>query len=253
MADSKERFSNRVDKYVQYRPGYPEAAIDYLYGEVGFRPDSDIADIGAGTGIFSGLLVERGSRVVAVEPNAAMRRAAEEALGGEPGFRAWDGSAEATGLPDASVDFIACAQAFHWFDRSAAHSEFRRILKPGGRAALVWNVRLLEGVPFLEAYERLLQTYGTDYAKVRHHHVSNESELAPFFKDGAIRVGRFANAQLFGFDGLRGRLESSSYCPLPGDARYEELMAELRRLFDAYQENGTVAFEYETKVYWGEL
>lgn len=116
--DSKERFTDRVDAYVKYRPTYPKEAIDYLYDTVGFRPLSEVADVGAGTGIFSKLLVERGSRVTAVEPNRAMREAAERTLGGEPNFRAVPGAAEATGLADRSVDFIVCAQSFHWFDRS---------------------------------------------------------------------------------------------------------------------------------------
>ena len=250
--DSKKRFSDRVDAYVKYRPGYPKEALDYLYGTVGLRADSEIADIGAGTGIFAKLLLERGSRVVAVEPNEAMRAASVESLGSRPNFRAAAGSAEETGLPDRSVDFIVCAQSFHWFDRTAARTEFRRILRPGGKAVLIWNSRLTHGTPFREEYDRLLRTFGTDYTKVHHKNISKE-ELRAFFRDGAMREARFENSQDFDFEGLKGRLLSSSYIPLPGHPNYEPMISELQRIFDRHHRNGIVRVEYETEIYWGEV
>lgn len=248
-----ERFSNRVDTYVKYRPSYPKDAIDYLYDIVGLRPGSKVADIGAGTGIFSRLLVERGSYVTAVEPNKEMREAAENALlGGEPNFHAVSGSAEATTLPDCSFDFIVCAQAFHWFDRSATQTEFRRVLKSNGKAILIWNSRLTHGTPFLEEYERLLHTFGTDYAKISHKNISQET-LASFFKEGGLQEARFTNRQVFDFEGLSGRLLSSSYIPVLGHPSYEPMMAELRNLFNRNEQDGKVFFDYETEVFWGEV
>jgi len=252
MSDSKERFSNRVEDYVKYRPGYPREAIDDLYESTGLTPSSEIADVGAGTGIFSRLLLERGSRVTAVEPNLAMRKAAEEALGGDPNFRAVPGSAEATGLGDASVDLIVCAQSFHWFDQAAAKVEFRRILKPGRQAALIWNSRLTSGTPFLEQYEQLLHRFGTDYAKVNHRNVSHKA-LIGFFKEGTMREKRYRNRQIFDFEGLRGRLLSSSYSPVPEEPNHEPMLRELRALFDRTQQDGRVFFDYETEVYAGEV
>ncbi|RNB86986.1 class I SAM-dependent methyltransferase [Brevibacillus fluminis] len=250
--DSKERFSNRVDTYVKYRPTYPQESIDYLYNAIGLRPESEIADIGAGTGIFSKLLIERGSRVIAVEPNQAMRDAAVDMLVDEPGFRVVSGSAEATGLADSSVDFIVCAQAFHWFDRQAAQAEFRRILKPGGKAILIWNSRLTHGTPFREGYDKLLHTFGTDYEKVGHKNISSET-IRAFFKDGEMGEARFTNSQSFDFAGLSGRLLSSSYSPTPGHPNFEPMMAELRNLYEANQQDGLVSFDYETEVFWGEV
>ncbi|WP_127588458.1 class I SAM-dependent methyltransferase [Paenibacillus koleovorans] len=253
--NSKERFSNRVDNYVKFRPSYPQEAISYLYDTVGFRPESVIADVGAGTGIFSALLLERGSAVVAVEPNVAMREAAVERLGGERysgRYRAVEGAAETTGLPAASVDFIVCAQAFHWFERTATQAEFRRILKPGGRVALVWNSRLTEGSEFLSEYDRLLQQYGSDYNEVKHTNITVES-LQGFFASGELQVERFPYSQKFDFEGLQGRLLSSSYCPTPGEPNYEPLMAELTALFDRTQEDGVVSFDYRTEVFWGNV
>lgn len=249
---NKERFSNRVDKYVKYRPSYPTEAIDYLYSTVGLQEGSEIADIGAGTGIFSRLLLERGSHVTAVEPNQAMREAAEKALGANSNFRTVPEAAEDTKLPDHSVDFIVCAQAFHWFDYAAAQAEFRRILKPGGKVVLIWNTRITKGTPFLEDYERLLHTFGNDYATVNHRNISRE-KLVSFFKEGILQEGTFMNRQVFDYDGLSGRLLSSSYIPVHGHPSYEPMMAALRDMFDRNEQGGTVFFDYETEVFWGEV
>ncbi|GAB6991050.1 class I SAM-dependent methyltransferase [Paenibacillus pini] len=250
--NNKERFTDRVESYVKYRPSYPEEAIDYLYDIIGLHSNGLVADIGAGTGIFSELLLERGSLVTAVEPNQEMREAAEKKLEGKTGFRAVSGSAEVTGLPDQSIDFIVCAQAFHWFNRSAAQAEFKRILKPGGKVVLLWNSRLTKGTPFREEYEQLLQTFGTDYQQVNHKNISDDI-LDSFFKGGNMQEARFMNQQVFDFEGLSGRLQSSSYSPVSGDPRYETMMNELRNLFERNKEDDKVFFEYETEVYWGEV
>lgn len=247
-----ERFTNRVDSYLKYRPSYPQEAIDYLYDYIGLRQNSKIADIGSGTGSLSKLLLERGSEVIAVEPNQAMREAAEQRLSSHPGFQSRSGSAEATGLPDYSVEFIVCAQAFHWFDRAAAQTEFRRILQPGGKVILLWNSRLTHGTSFREEYDQLLRTYGTDYEQVNHKNIS-PAMLRSFFKENTMHKNQFEMTQEFDFEGLSGRLLSSSYCPVPGHPNYNPMMAELQNIFDRHNQDGTVPFEYETEIYWGEV
>jgi SAM-dependent methyltransferase len=179
-----------------------------------------------------------------------MRNASLKQLGGFGHFQSSQGSAEATGLADASVDFIVCAQAFHWFDRGRAKTEFRRILKPGGKAALIWNSRCPEGSLFLELYEKLLQKYGTDYAKINHKNIQLE-DLQAFFDHHGLQTARFTNNQLFDFDGLSGRMLSSSYIPASGDPQFEPMMKELRNIFDRTQVDGAVTMEYETEVFWG--
>jgi ubiquinone/menaquinone biosynthesis C-methylase UbiE len=250
--DNKTRFTNRVDAYVKYRPSYPKDAIDYLYDTVGFKPESEVADIGAGTGIFSKLILERGSHVTAVEPNQAMREAAEKMLIGKSRYRSVTGSAEATQLQSHSVDFIVTAQAFHWFDQAAAQIEFRRILRKRGKAVLIWNSRLRKGSSFLEEYEQLLNKFGTDYAKVNHSNISKEA-LVAFYKEGEMKEARFKFSQEVDFEGLSGRLLSSSYIPVLGHPSHEPMMAELRSLFERNSQDGKVIIDYETEVFWGEV
>ena len=161
MPKPTERFSDRVDAYVKYRPDYPRAVLELLQTECGLTPRSAVADIGSGTGKLSELFLRNGNSVYGVEPNPEMRLAGENLLSSYPGFVSVAGSAEATTLPDQSADFITAGQAFHWFDQKLARQGFERILKPDGLVVLVWNERLTD-TSFLEAYEMLTQTYATD-------------------------------------------------------------------------------------------
>jgi SAM-dependent methyltransferase len=250
--DNKLRFSNRVDNYVRYRPGYPAAALDFLYSEIGLSGASIVADVGAGTGIFTRLLLERGTEVYAVEPNREMRLAAESVLSSCKVFHSVDGSAEETTLSDGSMDFVVSAQAFHWFDIPATKKEFERILKPSGQAVLIWNRRLSDTGRFASEYELLLRTYGRDYATVNHTNLGKE-QFSAFFLEGEYRLRSFDYQQIFDWEGLKGRLLSSSYCPLPGEEAYEALLMALQSLFTEAQKDGTIAFDYSTDVYYGQV
>ena len=151
MTDSTTYFSGRVESYVRYRPSYPPAIIDLLVEDCGLSRDWIVADIGSGPGNLTRLFLDYGARVYAVEPNQEMREAGERLLGALPGFTSVDGTAEATGLPEASVDLVTAGQAFHWFDSQRAGTEFRRILRPPQWVALVWNERRNGSSPFLTA------------------------------------------------------------------------------------------------------
>lgn len=250
-ADPTGRFTDRVADYVRYRPGYPDELLRCLCDDVGLSAETTVADVGSGTGISSAFLLRSGCTVIGVEPNDAMRHAAEQQLAGEPRFRSVIGSAEATRLPDGSVDLVVAGQAFHWFDRRAARAEFARILRPDGSVTLFWNAGRAEGTPFLEGYERLLRRWGTDYAEVNHCGVGGEA-LAAFFAGPAVRRV-FANAQTLDFDGLRGRLLSSSYTPAEGHPDRAPMLRELRALFDEHQREGWVSIDYDTKLYAGSV
>lgn len=251
-ADATERFSDRVADYVRYRPDYPPALLDWLRDDLGVTPAWRVADVGAGTGISSQMFLEAGHDVIAVEPNAAMREAAVAWLGENPRFRAVDGRADATSLSDGSVDLVTVAQAFHWFDPETARKEFRRILRPRGLAAIWWNSRRLSGTPFLEGYEALLQRYGTDYASVAERYADDDSMRA-WFGDALRGTARFAHRQRLDFEGLRGRLLSSSYAPKAGQPNHEPMLRALRELFDATAVDGTVSMDYDTRLFVGAL
>lgn len=247
--DSKQRFSDRVENYVRFRPGYPAEVVEVLKKECGLTRDSVVADIASGTGIFTRLVLENGNRVFGVEPNADMRRAGEEYLASYPNFTSVTGTAEITGLPPQSVDLVTAAQAAHWFDRSGALQEFRRILKSGGYVVLLWNDRRLEASAFDRDYERMVLQYGTDYTDVNRFGKAADQLFGGF--NCELRV--LPNFQDFDYEGLEGRLLSSSYAPQPGDQAYAPMLAELRRIFDAYQSSGKVRMEYDTKLYFGQL
>lgn len=252
-SDPTGRFSNRVADYVRYRPDYPPALLDWLHHEIGVSTATLVADIGAGTGISTRLFLASGHPVIAVEPNAPMREAAEALLGQEYlRLKLVDGTAEATTLADDSVGLVSAAQAFHWFDTAAVRREWARILHPGGLALVFWNSRLLDASPFLVGYEQLLLEFGTDYTEVAERYQDDDTMRA-WFGSGLRGVAQFPNTQYMDAEGLRGRLLSSSYAPPPGHPRHAPMLEALQQLFDAHAVDGRIAFEYHTRAFVGTL
>lgn len=250
--NSTQRFSSRVDNYVRYRPSYPSEVLDVMREKCGLLTEHIVADIASGTGIFTRMLLGNGNRVFAVEPNAEMREAGNKYLSDCVNFRAINGTAEATTLFKHVVHFVTATQAAHWFDRRKANAEFKRILKPNGWLVLIWNERDLNS-PFAKDYEKLLNTYGTDYADVCCHGRATYETVAEFFAPAPFQETTLTSAQEFDYAGLEGRLLSSSYAPETGDAKHEPMLKTLRQLFDHHQRNGQVKMEYETKMYYGQL
>ncbi|MEO7908559.1 MAG: class I SAM-dependent methyltransferase [Roseiflexaceae bacterium] len=252
MSDSTRRFSSRVDNYVKYRPSYPAEVVALLAAECGLTPDTLVADIGAGTGLLAEPFLKNGNHVIGIEPNREMRAAGERLLADYPRFSSIDGTAEATTLGEHSVDIITAGQAFHWFDHAKSRAEFARILRPGGWVALVWNERQADSTPFLQAYEQLLRTYSSEYETLNHRQIDRATSAA-FFAPGTFALQTFANTQIFDFEGVKGRLLSSSYTPAPGQPTYQPMLDELATIFQQCQVDSTVAFEYDTNVYYGRL
>jgi ubiquinone/menaquinone biosynthesis C-methylase UbiE len=251
MNNSTTRFSNRVENYVKYRPSYPKEIIPFLEKNIGLNSSFSIADIGSGTGISSKLFLDNGNTVYAVEPNNEMRNKAEELLHQYDRFISVNGTAEETSLTDVSIDMIVAGQAFHWFNAARTKNEFRRISKPCTSCVLMWNERLVDA-GFEKAYEQLLIEYATDYKEVDHRNVS-EQKIAEFFAPNDFLLKTFPNEQIFDFEGVKGRMLSSSYMPNSTHPNFQSMIDALLKIFDEYETNGQVEFNYETKLYLGKM
>ena len=240
-----ERFADRAADYVAGRPSYPAAALDALFDGLGDAQDVLAADLGAGTGISSRLLAERGARVLAIEPNQAMREAAEP----HPRVEWIAGTAEWTGLDEASIDLVTAFQAFHWFDHAKALHEMVRILRPGGRAAVVYNERD-ESDPFTAAYGDLVRAYATDETERR-----RADALDAFAAFEGWRMRRrieVRNEQPLDIDGVLARARSTSYLPKTGP-KADELHAAVRALFAQHARDGRVVMAMRTIVVIGDV
>jgi SAM-dependent methyltransferase len=249
---STARFSDRVENYVRYRPGYPREVLDLLRDECGLLPSHVVADIASGTGLFTRLLLENGNSVFAVEPNAEMRAMGSYELKLYPRLTAVEGTAEETTLGSGSVDFVTAAQAAHWFDLKRTRAEFARILKPEGWCVLIWNERRTASTPFLREYEQLLLNYATDYQEVRHERTTT-GVIHEFFAPARSWERVFSLNQEFDYEGTAGRLLSSSYAPLEGHPSHAPMMEELQRIFREHAVDGKIVFEYDTRVFYGHL
>jgi ubiquinone/menaquinone biosynthesis C-methylase UbiE len=254
------RFSDRVDNYIKYRPDYPAEIITFLKEEGLLKKGSAIADIGSGTGISSELFLKESFTVYGVEPNKEMREAGERLLVGYKNFISVDATAEKTTLKDKSIDLVIAGQAFHWFDKQKCKAEFKRILKPGGNVVLMWNDRRTDSTSFLQSYEDFIKMFATDYLEVNHKNI-DEDVFNNFFAE--YKMKSFDNFQYFDFEGLKGRILSSSYMPAEGHKDFEYMMYVLKKVFNRFQQDivlpggesrrGVVTIEYDTKIYYGKL
>lgn len=249
MNNSTTRFSDRVENYVKYRPHYPKEIIPYLNEKIGFTSEKIIADVGSGTGISTELFLQNGNKVYGIEPNKEMRECGEKYLEKYDKFISVAGSAEDTLLESDSMDLIAAGQAFHWFDMERCKKKFTRIIKENGYVVLMWNERNTIGSPLLVDYENLLRKFGTDYAQVTQQDEKVNENIKIFFNEKGFEVKMIYNFQLFDFEGFKGRVLSSSYVPQDSD----EMITALKELFDKYQQDGAIKFEYHTMVYTGQI
>ena len=250
--DTLNRFSNRVENYVNYRPPYPVEIIPFLKEEGILTSESVIADIGSGTGISAVLFLKNGNVVYGIEPNPEMRHAAQKQLKTYTNFCSTNAIAENTKLPTEEIDLIIVGQAFHWFDKDKSKIEFKRILKPGGYVVLMWNDRRTDSTLFLEAYEAFIKMFAIDYLDVNHKNL-DDAIFNNFFGKENYKMKSFDNFQYFDLNGLKGRILSSSYMPDRGHKNFDSMMTELEKIFNSFQENGKVTIEYDTKIYCGKF
>ena len=227
--------------------------VEFLGAKAGLARGRAVADVGSGTGIFTRLLVATGAKVYAVEPNDAMRAAAESELGSSANFISVKGTAEATGLADQAVSLVTCAQAFHWLDPVRTRRESGRILVPGGWCAVIWNTAILGEDEFARGYEKIKNDFGTDFNRVRHEQIEKTGRFDAFFGAGRWQRHSFDNFQTLDFTGLKGRVLSSSYMPKETHPTYPAMIAALQELFDRCQKGGVVRMDYETELFLGQL
>jgi SAM-dependent methyltransferase len=249
--DPKNVFSSRVGNYIKYRPGYPAVLLDDLIKECGLTPDWHVADIGSGTGQLARLFLDFGCAVISVEPNEEMRLAGEQILAGYPSFTSLPGSAEVTGLADASIDLVSAGMAFHWFDVPRARIEFRRILALGGWVALVWNRMLTGPEPFMRAYTGLVLKYSPGWTETLRRDQPGSSLDLPGFFGGVFHRTAYPIHQVLDWNGLYGRTLSIAHVPQPDDPAHLPMFDRLRGIFDRFQNNEQVTIHYETELYYG--
>lgn len=249
MDDRGERFTGRTSDYSRSRPQYPQEILEVLLREKAIGKDSIIADIGSGTGKLAQLFLDGGYEVKCIEPNQEMRAQAAKDLQAYPRKSIMDGTAESTGLEDHSVDLVAAGQAFHWFDPAASSREFHRILKTGGRVALVWNDRVESQGDFNSDYEQVCRTYSHGYHKSGS--LSLDRSAIDKFFGGKIKEFTIENNQSLGLDGIKGRYLSASYSLSPEDSRYGEALRKLESAFSRHSTGGVVRIRYETKLFLG--
>ncbi|MCU1319249.1 MAG: class SAM-dependent methyltransferase [Edaphobacter sp.] len=250
MSQHTERFTGRVEDYERYRTRYPDAVIEILVARCGLQREHMVADIGAGTGMLAELFLQHGNAVIAVEPNDDMRGACERLASAWPGMAVVKATAEATGLEDASVDFIAVGRAFHWFDLERTSKEFRRILRPGGWVVLASNSRVRDDSPQSVEYEGLLREHGTDYEANRERY-----EIAPrvdaFFAGGELFREEIRGEQQLTLEELIGQTQSLSVTPEPGHANYEGMQRALRDFFARWAVDGVLVMSTVCRVAGG--
>lgn len=245
--NNKALFTGKSDDYFRCRPSYPEAAVRWLRQKCS---GENVVDVGAGTGIFTKVLLHCFNEVSAVEPNDDMRKKFREYL---PETVCYAASGEATGLPDKSTDIITIAQAFHWLDEEKFKSEAIRILRPGGKVAIIWNTTLPD--EFSAARNRVCQKYcprfrsgyagkrsvagGDDF--LRHHYFSN------------VEFVSFDNPFVMDLERFEGNMRSRSYAIGAEHPAYSEFITELRAVFAQYAVNDVVVEQQATQIYLGEF
>lgn len=247
-----ERFSGRVQAYLAYRPRFPRGIITFLREHGALRDGAVVADIGAGTGMLAEIFLEAGHRVIAVEPNDEMLEACRALAAQQPALRVIQGQAEATTLPDASVDLIAVGRAMHWFDWPRAHREFARILRPGGWVLVATNGHRDSGAPVSNRISAILRKWRTDSAEADTRRDFSE-RLREFLDTSSWHRTTLHHAMTVDFQTLLGYAESLSAIPRPGERGYEGMVAELRAVFEEYEHDGNLVTPLACELYLGRV
>ena len=235
--------------YERGRPGYPAGAVDELVRVLGVGPGATVLDLAAGSGKLTRQLVPAGATLLAVEPSAAMR---ERLAGLAAGVRVLAGTAEAVPVPDGAVDAVTVAQAFHWFDGPKAVAELHRVLRPGGRVGLLWNVRD-ESVPWMAAVSAILDGHAGDAPRYRDGRWRAAFDAAAGFTP--LQVRRFRHRHELDRAALGDRFASISFVAALPDTTRARVLAEIEEVAAAEPSlagPGPVTVPYRTDLFWTE-
>ena len=242
-------FSTKVADYDASRPDYPAALFATLAAEASLAAGATVADVGAGTGLLTHGLLQRGWQVIAVEPNREMRLAADRRLGPTAGYRSVDGSAEAMPLASSSADLITAAQAFHWFDIERARTEFLRVLKPAGPVALIWNDRVPED-PLNEALDAMSERFGGARRQALVAHAEGRN-VARFFGMGTVRQFLWPHAHRLDEARFLALVFSRSYIPARDTPAGREVAGLVQEIFRRFASDDAVEVRYRTVAVLG--
>ncbi|MFA6107936.1 MAG: class I SAM-dependent methyltransferase [Candidatus Latescibacterota bacterium] len=242
-------FSPKVADYLASRPGYPPGLFEELCRRCPPSASALVLDIGAGTGLLTEGLLRCGYPVLAVEPNAEMRTAADRHLGQVAGYRSVAGRAEALPVADGSATLVAAAQAGHWFEPDGARREFHRVLRPGGQIALIWNDRVEED-PLHQALDEIFAAFGGERRAALVDHEEHR-EVSRYFSGREPEPLTWPSAHRLDRDGLLSLVHSRSYIPARDSDQAPELARRVGRVFERLAEGGSVLVRYCTVAYIG--
>jgi ubiquinone/menaquinone biosynthesis C-methylase UbiE len=234
-------YGRAADEYERARPSYPAKAIDWLVERLGVEAGTTVVDLGAGTGKLTRLLVERGARLIALEPVASMRAKLEQTV---PEAEVVPGRAEAIPLADGSADAVTAATAFHWFDPGPALREIHRVLRGEGGLGLIWNERD-DRYPLQARLKELLRPYTEHVAHLEESRWRGKLESGGLFTPLETLTVDFAQA--FDVEGMVTRVASSSVVAVLPEPEREGLLARVRQL--ALRQAQPIVFPYVTRVY----
>ena len=247
-------FDDVATIYEKYRPSYPEEYISYLISKCNLNKNSVIADIGAGTGIFTKQLLDKNLKVIAVEPNDKMRKVLEEKLSVNKSFTSINGTDKNTNLKENSTDLITVAQAFHWFDIKSFRKECKRILKPNGKVCIIWN-KLDTNDTIVKEEKNIDYTYTNQFKEINNilQDEKREQLIKEFFSNGTYECKITENNQIYNKETFIGVNLSKSYSLRKEDKNYNEYIKSFEDLFDKYSKNGNLTIKNNTFAYLGSL
>lgn len=251
IIDSTKFYFGKQEDYSKYRPSYPKELFEFLVKDYNLK-NKDIVELGAGTGKFSKIASVYCNKIYYVEPNIDMINKGKEYCNDCYNITFVNSSAENTKLPSYIADIIFAVQSFHWFDKFTVKEEVKRILKPNGYFAIIWNDWEDENNEFSKKYFKYVSEWNTKLTGRKYQH-KNVDDRKNFFKDGMYASHIFIHSKQYNLEMLVGLSKSLSYAPKEGDIYYGEFIKGIIEIFNDYQNNDYVRFDFHTEIYIGRI